>query len=167
MLRGADADFEYRQVAVLDRRGGVACHTGQHCRGCAGHFCDQDFVACGNVLRDASVVQAIADAFTETPKATLAERLMRGIEAGRDAGGQLGGTGHLPERSASLLVHAMAEKHALIDLRVDGHGDAVTELRRLYDEFEPYVAFHALRWRTPAEAQPQEGFVAALAAKST
>lgn len=61
----------------------------------------------------------------------------------------------------------MAEKHALIDLRVDGHGDAVTELRRLYVEFEPYVAFHALRWRTPAEAQPQEGFVAALAAKST
>lgn len=162
LLRGADPDFEYRQVAVLDRRGGAVCHTGTNCRDWAGHVCGADYVACGNVLKDAGVAQAIAEAFAATPDATLAERLMRGIEAGRDAGGQVGSSGHLPERSASLLVHDVAEEHALIDLRVDGHGDAVTELRRLYDEFEPYVAFHALRWRTPGDAVPQERFVASL-----
>jgi uncharacterized Ntn-hydrolase superfamily protein len=162
MLRGADADFAFRQVAVLDRRGDAACHTGPNCRDWAGHLAGPGFVACGNVLKDAGVVKAMARAFEERPAAPLAERLLAGLEAGRDAGGQVGGAGHLPERSASLLVHAPEEEHALIDLRVDGHADAVTELRRLHDEFSPYVAFHALRWRHPADAPPQERFVASL-----
>jgi uncharacterized Ntn-hydrolase superfamily protein len=164
MLRGADPDFAYRQVAVVDRRGGTACHTGAHCRAWAGHVAGPGFIACGNVLQDEGVAQAMADAFAAAPEAALAERMLRALEAGRDAGGQVGGSGHLPERSASLLVHAAEEEHAAFDLRVDGHADAVTELRRLHDEFAPYVAFHALRWRNPAGAQPQERFVASLAA---
>jgi uncharacterized Ntn-hydrolase superfamily protein len=165
-LRDADPDFEYRQVAVLDRRGDAACHTGTNCRDWAGHLCGPGYIACGNVLQNVGVVQAIANAFVVAPELALAERLLRGIEAGRDAGGQVGGTGHLPERSASLLVHATAEDHALIDLRVDGHSDAVTELRRLFDEFEPYTDFHEMRWRAPSKAVPQEHFVASLSAKA-
>jgi uncharacterized Ntn-hydrolase superfamily protein len=161
MLRGVDPHFDFRQVAVLDRRGDVACHTGTRCRDWAGHVAGPGFIACGNVLKDAGVAQAMADAFAADPQAELGERLLRALEAGRDAGGQVGGVGHLPERSAALLVHG-AEEHALIDLRVDGHGDAVTELRRLHDEFRPYVAFHELRWRDPGAAPPQERFVASL-----
>ncbi len=162
MLRGADPHFVFRQVAVLDRRGEVAMHTGARCRAWAGHVAGQGFVACGNVLRDAGVAEAMAAAFAAAPGASLAERLLRGLEAGRDAGGQVGGAGPLPERSAALLVHAPEEEHALIDLRVDSHAKAVEELRRLHDEFAPYVAFHALRWRDPAAAPPQEQFVASL-----
>lgn len=162
MLGDADASFDFRQVAVVDRRGEVACHTGQRCRDWAGHVAGPGFVACGNVLKDGGVAQAMADAFAATPEADLGERLLRALEAGRDAGGQVGGAGHLPERSASLLVHEVAEEHALVDLRVDRHADAVTELRSLHDEFRPYVGFHALRWRNPGDAPPQERFVASL-----
>lgn len=162
MLRGADPNFAFRQVAVLDRRGDGAVHTGARCRAWAGHVAGPGFIACGNVLRDEGVVRAMATAFLAAPGAALAERLLRGLEAGRDAGGQVGGSGPLPERSASLLVHAADEEHAQIDLRVDGHATAVQELRRLQDEFAPYVAFHALRWRDPASAPPQEQFVASL-----
>jgi uncharacterized Ntn-hydrolase superfamily protein len=163
LLRGADPDFAWRQVAVVDRRGGTACHTGPQCRAWAGHVAGPGYVACGNVLRDEGVARAMAAAFEADPAAALGERLLRAIEAGRDAGGQAGGAGHLPERSAALLVHEAAEEHAALDLRVDGHADAVTELRRLHDEFAPYVAFHALRWRNPSAAPPQERFVAGLA----
>ncbi len=163
MLRDADPNFEFRQVAVLDRRGDVACQTGKRCRDWAGHVTGPGFVACGNVLKDQGVAQAMANAFAAAPEAELGERLLLALEAGRDAGGQVGGAGHLPERSASILVHAAAEEHALLDLRIDRHTDAVTELRSLYAEFRPYVAFHALRWRNPGEAPPQERFVASLA----
>lgn len=166
MLRGADPQFDFRQVAVLDRRGDAACHTGPRCRDWAGHVEGPDFLACGNVLKDRGVAAAMAAAFIADPGADLGERLMRALEAGRDAGGQVGGAGHLPERSAALLVHDAAEEHAVLDLRVDGHGDAVTELRRLHDEFRPYVAFHALRWRNPGDAPPQERFVASLAGRT-
>jgi len=162
MLRGADPDFDFRQVAVIDRRGDSAVQTGPRCRAWAGHVAGPGFVACGNVLRDAGVARAMAEAFAAAPDAPLAERLLRGLEAGRDAGGQVGGTGPLPERSASLLVHAADEEHALIDLRVDRHATAVQELRSLHDEFAPYVAFHAGRWRNPGAALPQEQFVAML-----
>ncbi|HEV7263997.1 MAG TPA: DUF1028 domain-containing protein [Falsiroseomonas sp.] len=162
LLRDADPHAAFRQVAVLDRRGDGACHTGQHCRDWAGHVAGPDFIACGNVLRDGGVARAMAEAFLATPEAALGERLLRALEAGRDAGGQMGGAGHLPERSASLLVHEAAEEHALLDLRIDRHADAVAELRLLYDDFRPYLAFHALRWRNPAEAPPQERFVASL-----
>jgi uncharacterized Ntn-hydrolase superfamily protein len=161
MLRGADPHFEFRQVAVLDRRGDAACHTGPRCRDWAGHVAGPGFVACGNVLKDAGVARAMAEAFVAAPDGDLGERLLRALEAGRDAGGQVGGAGQLPERSAALLVHG-AEEHALINLRVDGHAAAVTELRRLHDEFRPYHAFHELRWRDPAAAPPQERFVASL-----
>jgi uncharacterized Ntn-hydrolase superfamily protein len=165
LLRGADPQFEFRQVAVVDRRGDTAIHTGARCRAWAGDVSGPDFVACGNVLKDGGVAQAMADAFMASEPEPLAERLLRAIEAGRDAGGQVGGSGHLPERSAALLVHIPQEEHAWIDLRVDGHGDAVTELRRLYDEFAPYVAFHVQRWRDPDTAPPQEAFVASLVAR--
>jgi uncharacterized Ntn-hydrolase superfamily protein len=162
MLRGADPQFAFRQVAVLDRRGDVAIHTGERCRAWAGHVAGPGFVAFGNVLRGEGVAQAMAAAFQAAPGAPLAERLLRGLEAGRDAGGQVGGSGPLPERSASLLVHETEEEHALLDLRVDSHATAVQELRRLHDEFAPYIAFHALRWRDPGAAPPQEQFVASL-----
>jgi uncharacterized Ntn-hydrolase superfamily protein len=103
----------------------------------------------------------MAEAFESAREMPLAERLMRSLEAGRDAGGQVGGSGHLPERSAALIVHGRGDAPE-IDLRVDLHDHAVDQLRRLHDEYIPYVAFHRLRWLDPASAPPQERFVAEL-----
>lgn len=161
MLVAEDPKIGFRQVAVLDRRGDGACHTGPSCRGWAGHRIGADYVACGNVLADKGVVEAIADAFEASANEELAERLLRGIEAGRDAGGQVGGQGHLPERSAALLVYGV-EDHAQLDLRIDMHPEAIGALRELFTTYAPYVAYRKQRWRNPETALPQEQFVASL-----
>jgi len=161
-LRGADTDFEFRQVAIIDRRGDVVCHTGTRTRQWSGHRIGDGFVALGNVLKGEAVVAAMADAYRANETHDIAERIMRSLEAGRSAGGQHRLDGPLPERSASLLVHD-GEEHALLDLRVDSHPDAVVEMRRVLDEFKPYVPFYRERWREPAKAAPQDAFVKALA----
>lgn len=163
-LRGADADFEFRQVAIIDRRGDVACHTGTRTRQWSGHRIGAGFVALGNVLKGEGVVAAMADAYQAAETHAMAERIMRALEAGRVAGGQHGLDGPLPERSASLLVHD-GEEHALLDLRVDSHPDAVVEIRRVLDEFNPYIPFYRERWREPAKAAPQDAFVKGLQAR--
>lgn len=165
LLRGADPDFAYRQVALIDRRGDAVCHTGEKTRPWSGHRIGDGFVALGNVLKCEAVVAAMADAYQASATHELCERILRSLEAGRAAGGQHGLDGPLPERSASLLVHD-GEEHALLDLRVDSHPDAVIEMRRVLDEFKPYVLFYRQRWREPASAAPQDAFVKTLGAKA-
>ncbi len=165
-LRGADPDFDFRQVAIIDRRGDVACHTGTRTRQWSGQRIGDGFAALGNVLKGEAVVEAMADAYQAGETQDIAERIMRALEAGRAAGGQHGLDGPLPERSASILMHDV-EEHALLDLRVDSHPDAVTEMRRVLDEFKPYVPFYRQRWREPAKAAPQDAFVNTLSATAT
>lgn len=157
LLKGADPAIAFRQVAVIDRWGAVACHTGEKTRTWAGHRIGDGFAAFGNVLAGEAVIAAMARAY-ETCTADFAERLMRALEAGREAGGQRGLDGPLPERSASLLVYE-ADEHPALDLRVDSHPDAVREMRRIVDEFRPYVPFYRQRWLEPARAVPQDAFV--------
>jgi uncharacterized Ntn-hydrolase superfamily protein len=161
LLVASDPKIAFRQVAVLDRHGDGACHTGGKTRAWAGHRIGPDYVACGNVLAGPEVVEAIADTFEASAGEDLAERLLRGIEAGRDAGGQIGGHGHLPERSAALIVYGQ-EEHAQNDLRIDFSDDAVTMLRALFATYAPYAAYRKQRWRNPETALPQEQFVASL-----
>ena len=63
LLRGADSDFEFRQVALVDRNGRVACHTGSRTRPWAGHQIGDGFAALGNVLKGEAVAWAMAEAF--------------------------------------------------------------------------------------------------------
>ncbi len=154
-LRNHDPGFEYRQVCIVDHTGRVGMHTGATTRGWAGHLTGDGFAAFGNVLSGAPVVQAIHTAFAQSAGAPLAERLLQAIEAGRDAGGQASATGeHLPERSAALLVQG-ADIVDDLNLRVDLHDDAVTELRRVYAGYAPYLPYYALRARRP-EATPAQ-----------
>ena len=152
-LAGSDAYFDYRQVGVIDREGGVAAHTGPKTRAWAGHIVGDTFVAMGNALAGEHVVRAMAEAFGASPQGDLAERLLRAIEAGREAGGQ---GPHFNERSAALIVHEL-EPYALMDLRVDVHVDAVTELRRVYVAYQPYIPlYYDLRVKQPHKAPNQE-----------
>lgn len=160
-LKSADPDIAYRQVGVIDRWGSVACHTGEQTRNWAGHRIGDGFAALGNVLKGEGVIDAMAEAYISASGADLAERIMKALEGGRSAGGQNGINGPLPERSASLLIHD-ADEHPFIDLRVDLHPDAVCEMRRLLEEFRPYLPFYHQRWREPAKATPQDAFVQAL-----
>lgn len=155
-LAAADIGFDYRQVAILGIDGSVAMHTGRNCRTWAGHETGNDFVAFGNVLAGQPTVTAIAHAFQHSAGADLAERLLGALEAGRDAGGQAGvGGTHLPERSAALMIKG-DDINRDIDLRVDMHDDAVTELRRVYTGYALYIDYYALRARDPGNTPTQD-----------
>ena len=149
-----DPDIDYRQLAVLRRDGAMLCRTGPHCRAWAGHRQGADHIAFGNFLAGEQTVEAMSEAFSADAEADLAERLLRALEAGRDAGGQADADGrHHDERSAYLkVIGGEADPAAApIDLRVDIHAKAVDELRRLYGIFRPVAAYNRLRAEQPAE----------------
>jgi uncharacterized Ntn-hydrolase superfamily protein len=163
-LAANDPDVEYRQIAVIDREGRVAAYSGPKNRGYSGHQVGEGYVAMGNVLAGHHVVEAIAAGYEADQSETFERRLLRAIEAGRDAGGQVGNDGHLTERSAAVIVYG-AFDHAELDLRVDLHDNAVDELRRNFEEYELYRGYYRDRGKNPRDAIPQGDFVARLAQK--
>lgn len=162
-LMANDPDFEYRQIGVIDRDGNAVAYTGPGTRGWSGHLTGDGYVAFGNGLVGPDVVDAIAAGFMAEPDADLEHRLLMGIEAGRDAGGQGTADRHKSERSAALVV---CSRYAYpdIDLRVDLHDTAVEELRRIYTEYKRYEDYYRERGRNPRGAMPQEAFMAKLPA---
>jgi uncharacterized Ntn-hydrolase superfamily protein len=128
----ADEDREVRQVAVLDRTGGVAAHTGASCIPEAGHRTGDGYSCQANMMWRDTVWDAMADAFQGTA-GDLAWRLLAALEAGEGEGGDVRG------RQAARIVVVRAEptdrpwEDPLVDLRVDDHPDPLPELRRLLE----------------------------------
>ena len=123
----------------------------------------ENYVAFGNGLVGPEVADAIAKGFLAEPDADLEHRLLMGIEAGRDAGGQGTRERHKAERSAALRVYS-TDTFADIDLRVDLHATAVEELRRVWTEYKQYEAYYRDRERNPSGAMGQEEFMKTLRA---
>ena len=86
----ADPYAEYRQLGVIDGDGFAAARTGGKNREWAGQRVREDYIVLGNYLTGEHILEAMERAFTAHPDEDLEERLLRGIEAGRDAGGQHG-----------------------------------------------------------------------------
>jgi uncharacterized Ntn-hydrolase superfamily protein len=161
MLEANDPDHAYRQIALLDRDGEGAAHTGLSTRPWSGHTMGRGFIAFGNVLAGPQVIDGIVAGFNAEPDTALDLRLLAALEGGREAGGQVGGEGHLPERSAVIMVVSHPD-HPDIDVRVDLHDNAIAELRRVLEEFKLYEKFYRDRGRNPRDAIPQDQFVAQL-----
>jgi uncharacterized Ntn-hydrolase superfamily protein len=144
-LTDADDGRADRQVGVVDARGGGATYTGSDCMEWAGGLAGPGFAAQGNILVGEETVAALATTFTSTHGQPLAERLLGCLAAAQAAGGDRRG-----QQSAALLVVEQGGGYAglsdsLVDLRVDDHGQPVTELARLY-------AMHSLLFgKTPRE----------------
>ena len=164
-LKADDPDHDWRQIGIIDREGRTAAHTGPGCRPWAGHHEGDGFVAFGNVLAGQDVLDGIVAGVLADPGAALEFRLLAALEGGRDAGGQVGNDGHLTERSAAIFVASELD-HFDIDVRVDLHDDAVTELRRVLEEFKIYEKFYRDRGYRPDLAMSQAEFVATLARKA-
>jgi uncharacterized Ntn-hydrolase superfamily protein len=88
----------------------------------------------------------MAAAFAAEPDLPLAERLVRGLEAGEAAGGE-----HGEVRSASLLVFGDHD-FALVDLRVDGDAAPIPRLRALWEEYAPVMDAYVVRVLDPDNA---------------
>ena len=91
--------IRWRQLAVIDGEGGTAFFHGE--RIISIHNAAQGGSSCaiGNIVRNDGVPQAMVDAFEAAPDEHLAERLLRALEAGEAAGGEL-----KQVKSAALLV---------------------------------------------------------------
>lgn len=125
-----DPQEAYRQVAMVDRHGRVAAHTGGRCIEMAGHRVGDGVSAQANMMLGEKVPDAMAVAYAGAG-GDLASRLVTALEAAELEGGDIRG-----RQSAALLVVAGERRgdpalDRLVDLRVDDHGDPVPELRRL------------------------------------
>lgn len=150
-----DTHESLRQIAVMTRDGRVAAHTGHAVAGWAGHKVGADHVVFGNVLVGEQVLDAMAAGFCADPGRPLVERLIQSLEYGRDAGGQGSDTSHMAERSACVVVTGPEKPQALWDLRVDLHGTAVEELRRVYQAFAHYQRYYEDRDEDPSRCRSQ------------
>jgi len=124
-----DSNREKRQIIIIDVQGRMAAFTGKENVEWKGHMVGRDFAVAGNMLTGSAVLKDMAETF-EATKGSLAERLLKALEAGQKAGGDKRG-----RMSAVLLVGGeqwMTETRPVLDLRVDVHSDPVVELRRIY-----------------------------------
>src|SRR5262249_42811607 len=81
---------QYRPLAVLDNDGGVAHPSGAKTLGRHAVATGEACVAAGNLLRSADVPRRMVEAYAQAAGEHLAERLLRGLEAGLAAGGEEG-----------------------------------------------------------------------------
>ena len=132
-----------RQIGIVNGDGHAAAFTGKDNAAWAGHIVGDNHVAMGNVLAGPEVAQAISEEFLAGEKLDIEERLLRAIEAGRDAGGQEEG-----QTSAGLLTFGR-ETYSRCDLRVDVSQEPIAELRRIYNWYRPLIRYYEERGRNP------------------
>lgn len=121
-----------RQVAVMDRDGSVAVHTGPRASPWAGHEIGKYCAAQGNILVGPGVVEAMVAAFEETD-GHLSFRLLAALEAGQQAGGDRRGM----QSVAMLIVKedggVWLNHDTVLRLQVDDNPRPIQELRRLVE----------------------------------
>lgn len=148
-LAECDPDYSWRQVGIVDRYGRSAVHTGSDAKPGRGGIAERNFVVMGNYLASDQVVEAMAKAWRDSREALFEWKLLRVLEAGRDAGGDAGG-----HRSSALIVHDRAP-YPRTDLRVDfvpkkaGSPDSVDTLIGIFRKWEPLMDFFRDRPANP------------------
>ncbi|MDQ1402889.1 MAG: hypothetical protein QOG03_1205 [Actinomycetota bacterium] len=129
-LAASDGGAPMRQFAVVDAQGRAAAHTGERCIADAGHRTGEGYSVQANMMRRATVPDAMAEAF-EAAAGDLVSRLLAALDAAESEGGDIRG------RQSAALVVVSGEPTGQpwidrrFDLRVDDHPDPLVELRRL------------------------------------
>lgn len=122
-----DGGQAIRQCHMMDATGRIAAHTGADCVDWAGHRTGGDHSVAGNMLVGQAVIDATFETFADRNDLDLPHRLLAAMRAGEAAGGDRRG-----RQAAGLKVHR-GQAYAHLDLRVDDHGDPLSELDRLLD----------------------------------
>lgn len=146
-LEASDPNLRWRQLAAIASDGTAAFFNGSRITSIAKGRVGRDCVAIGNILRTTDVVDAMVESFEANDAETLAERLVRAIEAGLAAGGELNQV-----KSAGLLV-VHRESFPYVDLRVDLSAQPLTELRFLWELYRPEAEAYVVRATDPDKAQ--------------
>lgn len=137
---------EFRQLAVVDVNGATASYSGTKSLGLYKEKPGKDSIACGNLLANDSVPGAMIEGFERDPGKHLGERLLAGLVAGLEAGGETA-----PVRSAGLYV---VDRFVwpVIDLRVDWHATPIGELQMVFAEYFPQMNDYIRRAVDPTQA---------------
>jgi uncharacterized Ntn-hydrolase superfamily protein len=136
----------WRQLAIIDAKGQAAFFNGSNIYSVFKGLVGRDCVAVGNILRNTDVVDAMVQSFEANEAEPLAERLMRAIEAGNAAGGEL-----KQIKSAGLVV-AHRESFPFVDLRVDLDPQPLVQLRFLWELYQPTADEYVVRAVNPDSA---------------
>lgn len=145
---------DWRQLALIDAAGRTAVFSGAHVRAERGEAQGRDCAAIANIVRSATVPQAMVASFESAPDRPLAQRLVEALAAGEAAGGEF-----VPVTSAALIV-VDRESFPYVDLRVDDHATPIAELARLWSAYRPEADAYVVRAVDPERAVPPPGMVA-------
>ena len=133
-----DKGREQRQIGLVDARGRAATFTGAKCMPWAGGSTGDRFACQGNLLVGEQVVAAMADAFRRAT-GELVDRLLNALIAGDVNGGDRRG-----RQAAAILVVREGSGYGkrndrYVDLRVDDHPQAVSELVRVFSVYDKEI----------------------------
>jgi uncharacterized Ntn-hydrolase superfamily protein len=128
-----DPTIGWRQLAVIDNTGTTAFFHGERIKSVHAESQGTDCCAIGNIIRNTEIPGAMTAAFEANPEEHLAERLLRALEAGDDAGGEF----RQIKSAALLVVHK--EDFAYVDLRVDLDRDPLAQLRYHWEFDKPML----------------------------
>ena len=146
LTKQSEPHIQWRQLGMINSNGETAVFSGQHTLGIYAVAEGDNCVAQGNMLANTNIPQAMIDTF-ENNSGHLAERLLSSIQAGLDAGGEMG-----PVYSAGLKVVDKVD-WPIIDLRVDWHIAPINELNMIWEVYKPQVDAYIVRAFDPANSE--------------
>jgi uncharacterized Ntn-hydrolase superfamily protein len=139
------ANIQYRPLTVIDANGATAVHSGTGVLGTHATAQGTDCVAAGNLLASDLVPERMIAAFEGTAGRDLGDRLVAGLRAGLDAGGEEG-----PVHSAGLVI-VTDQEWPVTDLRVDWSEDPIGQLEALWRLWRPQAAAYVQRAISPGD----------------
>ncbi|WP_413877062.1 DUF1028 domain-containing protein [Albidovulum sp.] len=146
-LKAEAPHLDYRQIALVDGRGGTAHFSGARTLGVHHVAAGDGVVAAGNLLSSKQVPEAMVAAFGRGAGLPLGDRLVAAMQAALDAGGEAG-----PVHSAGMLL-AREVPWPVADLRVDWTEDCpVAALAALWRRWAPEMDAYVTRALDPSGA---------------
>ncbi len=146
--------IDYRQLLAIDAHGDTHIISGKNTLGLWAEHATKNAASAGNMLDNASIPQAMVDAFHDSRNADahIAVRLLNALDAALAAGGEAG-----PVHSAGIkIVDKVA--WSVADLRVDwrdnegGNDCPIQNLRQVWSVYEPQLDAYVKRALNPAES---------------
>lgn len=145
-IKSTNKHLEYRQVLIIDSKGNTAIHSGNNSLGIWSEAVGDNVISAGNLLANKEVTKVIVSAF-EQNKGHLADRMLAGLKAGLDAGGEEG-----PIHSAGIKISHQVS-WPIIDLRCDWTEDCpITKLFEIWKVYKPQVDDYLQRAMDPIGA---------------
>lgn len=145
-IKSTNKHLEYRQVLIIDSKGNTAMHSGNNSLGVWSEAIGNNVISAGNLLANKEVTQAIVSVF-EQNAGHLADRMLAGLKAGLDAGGEEG-----PIHSAGITISHQVS-WPIIDLRCDWTEDCpITKLFEIWKIYKPQVSDYLQRAMDPTDA---------------